>query len=203
MPGERQGCVGCHSHRNSVTPGPGLRPAATLRGAQRLDEPEWGVAGFSYPHVVQPVLDALLEQIGISGNITFVVHDWGSALGFDWAYRHPGKVKGIAYMEAILVEYEWSDWPDDARKIFQGFRSPAGEELILEKNYFVELVLPTSIMRGLSEEEMNVYRRPFLNPGEGRRPCLSWPRRAAGRMLIPRCWTVWPPSTAASAALKP
>ena len=82
-------------------------------------------------------LDAFLAEIGVSENVVFVIHDWGSGLGFDWAYRHPDKVKGIAYMEAILFEYEWSDWPDEARKIFQAFRSPAGEKLILEKNYFV------------------------------------------------------------------
>ena len=122
-------------------------------------------------------LDALLEEIGVTGNITFVVHDWGSALGFDWAYRHPEKVKGIAYMEAILLHYDWGDWPDDARKIFQGFRSPAGEEMVLDKNYFVELVLPASVIRKMTDTEMDIYRHPFLNPGEDRRPTLSWPRQ--------------------------
>jgi len=122
-------------------------------------------------------LDALLEAIGVTENITFVVHDWGSALGFDWAYRHPDKVKGIAYMEAILLHYDWSDWPDDARKIFQGFRSPAGENMVLEKNYFVELVLPASVIRKMTDTEMDIYRRPFLNSGEDRRPTLSWPRQ--------------------------
>ena len=122
-------------------------------------------------------LDALLEEIGVTENITFVVHDWGSALGFDWAFRHPDKVKGIAYMEAILFHYDWSDWPDDARKIFQGFRSPAGEGMVLEKNFFVERVLPGSVLRKLTDAEMAVYRRPFLTPGEDRRPTLSWPRQ--------------------------
>jgi haloalkane dehalogenase len=122
-------------------------------------------------------LDALLEEIGATENVAFVVHDWGSALGFDWAYRHPDKIKGIAYMEAILLNYNWSDWPDDARKIFQGFRSPAGEEMVLDKNYFVELVLPASVIRKMTDAEMNVYRRPFINPGEDRRPTLSWPRQ--------------------------
>lgn len=122
-------------------------------------------------------IDAFLDEVGVSEKVTFVIHDWGSALGFDWAYRHPGNVKGIAYMEAILFEYEWSDWPDQARKIFQGFRSPTGDKLILEKNYFVELVLPGSIMRGITDTEMDVYRRPFSSPGEDRRPTLSWPRQ--------------------------
>jgi len=122
-------------------------------------------------------LDALLEAIGIADNITFVVHDWGSALGFDWAYRHPDKVNGIAYMEAIVLHYDWRDWPDEARKIFQGFRSPAGEKMVLEKNYFVERVLPGSVLRKLTDAEMDIYRRPFLNPGEDRRPTLTWPRQ--------------------------
>ena len=122
-------------------------------------------------------LDALLEEIGVTDNVTFVIHDWGSALGFDWAYRHPDKVKGIVYMEALLFHYDWSDWPEDARKIFQGFRSPAGEKLILDKNYFIELVLPNSVIRELTPSEMDEYRRPFLNPGEDRRPMLSWPRQ--------------------------
>ena len=122
-------------------------------------------------------LDALLEGIGVTEKVTFVIHDWGSALGFDWAYRHPDKVKGIVYMEAILFDYEWSDWPEGGRKIFQGFRSPAGEEMVLDKNYFVELVLPNSVIRELAPSEMDVYRRPFLNSGEDRRPTLTWPRQ--------------------------
>jgi len=122
-------------------------------------------------------LDGLLEEIGVTENVVFVVHDWGSALGFDWAYRHLNKVKGIVYMEAILFHYDWSDWPEDGRKVFQGFRSPAGEEMILDKNYFVELVLPNSVIRKLTSSEMDVYRRPFLNPGEDRRPTLTWPRQ--------------------------
>ena len=122
-------------------------------------------------------LDALLEGIGINENITFVIHDWGSVLGFDWAFRHPDKVKCIVYMEAILFHYSWSDWPEGGRRIFQGFRSPAGEELILDKNYFVEMLLPASVMRNLTPFEMDVYRRPFISPGEDRRPTLSWPRQ--------------------------
>ncbi len=122
-------------------------------------------------------LDAFLEALNINENIVFVIHDWGSALGFDWAYRHPESVRGIAYMEAIVCQYDWQDWPDDARKIFQGFRSPTGEKLILEKNYFIELVLPGAVMREMSPAEMEVYRRPYLNPGEDRRPTLTWPRQ--------------------------
>jgi haloalkane dehalogenase len=132
----------------------------------------------SYTFIEHPkYLDALLEEIGVNENVTLVIHDWGSGLGFDWAFRHQDKVKGIVYMEAILFHYDWSDWPEDARKIFQGFRSPAGEELILDKNYFIELVLPNSVIRELTPSEMDNYRRPFLKPGEDRRPTLSWPRQ--------------------------
>ena len=121
--------------------------------------------------------DIALEEIGVTDNVTFVIHDWGSALGFDWANRHRDSVMGIAYMEGIVKPVTWDEWPEAARGVFQGFRSSAGEEMALEKNIFVERVLPGSIMRDLSEEEMNVYRRPFSEPGEGRRPTLSWPRQ--------------------------
>ena len=121
--------------------------------------------------------DAALEALGVTENVTLVVHDWGSALGFDWARRHPEAVAGICYMEAIVRPMTWAEWPEDARRVFQGFRSPAGEEMVLEKNVFVERVLPGSVLRGLTEEEMAVYRRPYLDPGESRRPTLTWPRQ--------------------------
>jgi haloalkane dehalogenase len=121
-------------------------------------------------------LDGLLDQLDLGDDVTFVVHDWGSALGFDWANRHRDRVAGIAYMEAIVAPVTWDDWPDNARDIFQAFRSPAGEEVVLEKNVFVELVLPSAIMRTLAPAEMDEYRRPFAEPGEARRPTLTWPR---------------------------
>src|SRR5437870_5526773 len=122
-------------------------------------------------------LDALLDELGVRGDVTFVVHDWGSALGFDWARRHPEAVRGIAYMEAIVSPVTWADWPDVAQKIFQAMRSPAGEELVLEKNIFVERILPKSVLRPLPDEVMAEYRRPSAEPGEGRRPTLTWPRQ--------------------------
>ena len=122
-------------------------------------------------------LDALLDQLEVKDNVTLVVHDWGSALGFDWAARHEDSVAGIAYMEALIGPISWSDWPETARSIFEGFRSEAGEKLILEKNYFVERVLPASVLDPLPEEVMEEYRRPFLEPGESRRPTLTWPRQ--------------------------
>ena len=122
--------------------------------------------------------DAALDALGVGNNVTLVIHDWGSALGFDWARRHPGSVKGIAYMEAIVQPVaSWENWPEAARRVFQGFRSPAGEDMVLEKNVFVERVLPGSVLRDLTDEEMQVYRRPFLQAGEDRRPTLTWPRQ--------------------------
>ncbi|TMC03211.1 MAG: haloalkane dehalogenase [Chloroflexi bacterium] len=121
-------------------------------------------------------LDGLLDALEVRQNVTFVVHDWGSALGFDWANRHRDAVAAIAYMEAIVRPVTWADWPEAARRVFQGFRSPAGESLVLERNVFVENVLPGSVLRTLTDEEMAEYRRPFLEPGERRRPTLTWPR---------------------------
>ncbi len=121
--------------------------------------------------------DAALDALGVTGKVTLVIHDWGSALGFDWANRHRDAVMGISYMEGIVMPVNWDDWPEAARGVFQGFRSEAGEEMILEKNIFIEKVLPGSIIRKMRDEEMAVYRRPFLEPGEDRRPTLSWPRQ--------------------------
>ena len=122
--------------------------------------------------------EAAMEALGIAEKVTLVIHDWGSALGFHWANQHRDAVQGICYMEAIVAPMPtWDDFSKDAAPVFQGFRSPAGEEMVLEKNIFVERVLPGSVLRGLSEEEMAVYRRPFASPGEDRRPTLTWPRQ--------------------------
>jgi haloalkane dehalogenase len=108
--------------------------------------------------------------------VVLVLHDWGGALGFHWAHRHPDRVRGIAYLETIVMPVSWADWPDAARPIFQAMRSPAGEEIVLGKNVFVERILPASVLRGLTEAELDVYRRPYRQPGESRRPVLAWPR---------------------------
>lgn len=121
-------------------------------------------------------LDALLGALDVTDRVVFVVHDWGSALGFDWSNRHRDAVRGLAYMEAIVRPLSWDEWPDAARGVFEGFRSSAGEEMVLAKNTFVERVLPGSVLRELTEAELDVYRRPFREPGESRRPTLTWPR---------------------------
>ena len=121
-------------------------------------------------------LDELLDRLGVNERVIFVVHDWGSVLGFDWSKRHPGKVRGIVYMEAIIKPRSWSEMPETGRKIFQALRTPEGEQMVLEQNSFIEFNLPVNILRKLTDEELAQYRRPFLEPGEGRRPMLSWAR---------------------------
>jgi haloalkane dehalogenase len=121
--------------------------------------------------------DAALDALGVENNVTFVIHDWGTALGFHWANRHRAAVKGLCYMEGMVRPVSWDEWPEAARGVFQGFRSPAGETMVLDNNVFIENVLPGSIIRDLSQEEMDVYRRPFTQPGEDRRPTLTWPRQ--------------------------
>lgn len=122
-------------------------------------------------------LDELLDQLELGDAVTLVIHDWGSGLGFDWANRHRDRIKAIAYMEAIVTPVTWGDWPESARHFFQGLRSEAGEAMILDKNMFVERVLPSSILRPLTDDEMDEYRRPYLVTGESRRPTLTWPRQ--------------------------
>ena len=126
--------------------------------------------------VAYSYVDGLLETIGANENVTLVIHDWGSALGFLWATRHAAAVKGVAYMEGIVKPVSWADWPESAVGIFKGFRSEKGEDLILNRNIFIEGVLPTSVIRKLSEAEMDAYRKPHLQ-SDDRQPLLNWPRQ--------------------------
>ncbi|MCE2528108.1 MAG: haloalkane dehalogenase [Actinomycetia bacterium] len=121
-------------------------------------------------------LDGWLEAVGATDNVTLVGHDWGGALAFDWANRNRDAVRGLVYMETIVCPVSWDDWPGPARGIFQAMRSPAGETIVIEKNVFVERILPASVLDPLSEEVMNEYRRPYVEGGETRRPTLTWPR---------------------------
>ena len=120
-------------------------------------------------------LDAWFAALDLR-RVTLVVHDWGSALGFHWARRHPDRVRALVYMEAIVRPVTWAEWPEPARKMFQALRTPAGDEMILTKNVFVERILPASVLRPITPEEMERYREPFREPGESRRPTLTWPR---------------------------
>ena len=126
--------------------------------------------------VAYSYVDGLLESIGANQNVTLVIHDWGTGVGFLWAMRHPAAVKGVAYMEGIVKPVSWSDWPESAVGIFKGFRSDKGEDLILNRNMFIEAVVPTSIIRDLTDTEMEAYRAPFASPDD-RQPTLNWPRQ--------------------------
>lgn len=123
-------------------------------------------------------LEAWFDAVGLTKNITLVIHDWGSGLGFNYAYQHQDRIHAIAYMEAIVMPVpSWDDWPESARGIFTAMRQlEKGEDLVLNRNFFVERILPASILRKLTEEEMTVYRKRFTEPGESRRPTLTWPR---------------------------
>jgi haloalkane dehalogenase len=121
-------------------------------------------------------LDGFLAQIGLGESVTLVLHDWGAALGIEWARSHADRVAGIAYMEGVVGPILLDEWGETFASAFRDFRSEAGEELILERNAFVEGI-PLAVIRDLSDEEMAEYRRPFAAPGEDRRPTLAWPRQ--------------------------
>ena len=119
----------------------------------------------------------LLSSLDLGNDIHLIIHDWGSAMGFQYARENPERVKSITYMEAIVMPLAWEQWPDASTEIFGLFRSEAGEELILEKNFFVERILLADSATGYSEEERQEYLKPYLTPGEDRRPTLTWPRQ--------------------------
>ena len=157
--------------------GLGRLVACDLIGMGDSDKlPDSGPGRYTYAEQ-RDYLFALWDQLALGSSVVLVLHDWGSALGFEWARRNADRVAGIAYMEAIVTPVTWADWPENARRVFQGFRSDGGEDMVLAKNTFVERVLPGSVMRKMSDEEMAEYRRPFASPGEDRRPTLTWPRQ--------------------------
>ena len=132
--------------------------------------------GYKY-HGQYGYLTSLIDELNLGDNIHLIIHDWGSAMGFQFARENPNRIKSITYMEAIVMPLTWDQWPDPATKIFGLFRSEAGEELVLEKNFFVERILLADSSTGYTEEEKSEYIRPFMNPGEDRRPTLTWPRQ--------------------------
>ena len=121
-------------------------------------------------------LDAWFDALGLERQVVLVVHDWGSALGFHWATRFPERVAGIVHMESIPAPRRWDDWRPERGEIFRRLRSPEGERLVIEENFFIERILPSAIIRALAPEELDVYRHPFRNPGPSRLPTLVWPR---------------------------
>ena len=156
--------------------GLGRLVACDLIGMGASDKlPDSGPGSYHYAEQ-REYLFALWDALDLGDNVVLVLHDWGTALGSDWANHHRDRVAGIAFMEGIVKPITWSDFANRIRPVFQGFRSPEGEQMVLADNVFVEGVLPASIIRSLSDEEMEHYRRPFATPGEDRRPTLSWPR---------------------------
>ena len=142
--------------------------------SDKLDD----VSSDSYSYMEhRQYLHDLYDQLDLGNSVILVLHDWGSALGFDWANHHRDRVQGIVYMEAIVRPLKWQDWPENARSVFQAFRTDAGEQMIIEKNLFVERVLPNAVMRELDEATMAHYRKPYVTADESRRPTLSWPRQ--------------------------
>jgi haloalkane dehalogenase len=126
--------------------------------------------------VAYSFVDGLLETIGANDNVTLVIHDWGSAIGFMWAMRHAASVRGVAYMEGIVKPVDWADWPEGAVGVFKGMRSDKGEDMVLNRNMFIEAILPSSVIRTLSEAEMDAYRAPHQS-ADDRQPLLNWPRQ--------------------------
>ncbi|XP_030836985.1 coelenterazine h 2-monooxygenase-like [Strongylocentrotus purpuratus] len=122
-------------------------------------------------------LSAWFDSVNLPEKVTIVCHDWGSGLGFHWSNEHRDRLEGLVHMESIIQPLPgWELFDDTMREVFQGFRSEAGEEMVLKQNIFVEQILPFAIIRKLRQEEMDAYREPFKNPGEDRRPTLTWPR---------------------------
>ena len=146
----------------------GMGDSAKLEG---VDNP-----GYKY-HGQYGYLTSLIDELNLGDNIHLIIHDWGSAMGFQFARENQNRIKSITYMEAIVMPLTWDQWPDPATKIFGLFRSEAGEELVLEKNFFVERILLADSSTGYTEEEKSEYIRPYMNPGEDRRPTLTWPRQ--------------------------
>jgi haloalkane dehalogenase len=146
----------------------GMGDSEKLEG---IDNPDYQYHG-QYKY-----LSTLLDSLDLGDEINLVIHDWGSAMGFQYARENSDRIKSITFMEAIVMPLSWDQWPENARNIFQLMRSEAGEEIVLEKNIFVERILLNDSANGFTDEERNEYIRPFKNPGEDRRPTLTWPRQ--------------------------
>ncbi len=146
----------------------GMGDSEKLEG---IDNPDYKYHG-QYKY-----LSTLLDSLDLGNEINLVIHDWGSAMGFQYARENPDRIKSISFMEAIVMPLTWDNWPENARNIFQLMRSEVGEEIVLDKNIFVEKILLNDSANGFSEDERAEYIRPFQNSGEDRRPTLTWPRQ--------------------------
>jgi haloalkane dehalogenase len=158
--------------------------------------PDSGAASYTFVEH-RRYLDGWYDAVGVRERITLVGHDWGAALAFDWARRHPDAISGIAYMEAPVAPARWTDLPPQAAELIRALRSPAGEQMILDQNMFIETILPSGVLNPLSEGAMTEYRRPYTTPGESRRATLTWPRQIPidddpnDVTEIMRCYAAW------------
>jgi len=124
----------------------------------------------------QSYIDGFMSALGLAENITLMMHDWGVQLGLTWARHHPEAIKAIAYTQGVMGDFKWTNWPEDVADLMRKFRSGEGDDLVLKENFFVEKILPAMVIRDLPQEVWDEYRRPYKEPGEGRRPTLTWPR---------------------------
>ena len=155
------------SHRTIVPDLIGMGDSEKLGG---VDNPEYSFNGH------YNFLDEFLIKLNLGEKINLVIHDWGCGLGLKFARLHPEIISSITFMEGITVPLKWEQWPEAGTKIFKLFRSEVGEELILDKNIFVERILFADPITPMSDKTKEEYLRPFLNPGEDRRPTLTFPR---------------------------
>jgi len=121
-------------------------------------------------------MDAFIKELELQ-NVILVIHDWGSALGFNYAMQNPDNVKGIVFMEALYQPSSWKNFPSSAYLIFKLFRNPImGKLMIMNRNFFVEKVLPKFTVRQLTKEEMDHYRQPYPDK-KSRKPLYVWPNQ--------------------------
>ncbi len=126
----------------------------------------------------QTYIDATLEALGVTDNVTFVMHDWGGPLGLTWAQRNPDAIKGLAHCETLVCDHaSYDDYPDAVGALLKRLRGPDGEQLVLEENFFVEKIFTAGVMRDIDAETMAEIRRPYAEAGEARRATLTWPRQ--------------------------
>lgn len=119
-------------------------------------------------------LDAWFDALGLEG-VVLVGRDWGGALAFDHAARHEGRVRGVVGLETIVRPLTWDDFPASARPRYEALRGPAGETAVLDENFFIEVALRATTATGLSDDDLEVYRRSHPDRAS-RRPLLAWPR---------------------------
>jgi haloalkane dehalogenase len=150
---------------------PGRCLAPDLIGMGRSGKPDIGYSFDDHARHLDAWFDALRMEA-----VVLVGHDWGGALAFDWAARHPGRTRGVAFLETIVRPMSWDEYPAAARSRFEAFRTPGtGETMVLDHNVFIEQALRATVLNPLSDADMEAYRTPYPTR-DSRRPLLQWPR---------------------------